>query len=338
MASNTTAVAAPGPLAMMTKLSPFVHVYEPPALPSPPPSPLPPAHKRNSTTDPKLVAIGSWMDARDLHIAKYINRYRTLYPKAKILLVRYVFRHVVVRPESVAAMQPAILWLQSQVGHYLSDEKDEDDDGEESNKPAASEAKESALASASLARSRPPEILLHVFSNGGVASTKALLEGYRARTGRAFPRHAAVYDSCPGLYAYWRLYRAAIAGVRGGLARRLVASPLIHLLNLCLYVVAVLLRRPYDIQVNADYHNDPARARQAARAYVYGRADDMIDWRHVEQHARIAKGRGYAVRCEMFEGSSHVAHVRADEERYWRIVVETWQQAVSSSSSSNNQP
>lgn len=34
------------------------------------------------------------------------------------------------------------------------------------------------------------------------------------------------------------------------------------------------------------------------------------------------RGRG---RLERFEGGRHVAHVRVDGERYWRVVGESWE-------------
>lgn len=331
MASDQLVPARPDPLAMMRRLSKFVAVYEPPALLSPSPSPTnrhrgPETDTVPPAPDPRLVLLASWMDARDVNIAKYITRYQTLYPTAKILLIRYMFRHVVLPAEGTAAMQPALAYLLSQMGHYLTDEADMEKEDEDEDEDDGEDGGPSPT------RQPPPEILIHVFSNGGIASSKNLFESFEQQTGRPFPRHAAIYDSCPGLYEYWSLYNAAMAGVRarGGALRVLAMASVVHMLDLLLYIAAVVLRRPYDIKTNGDYHNDPARARQAARAYIYGPNDRMIHWRHVELHSRQAEAQGYAVRREVFEGSSHVAHVRLDETRYWRIVTETWQQAIKS--------
>ncbi|KAH6656487.1 hypothetical protein BKA67DRAFT_552116 [Truncatella angustata] len=288
MASNAAAPVVLKPLAGLTKASQFVSFYEPVQS------------STNSATAeaPKLILVASWMDARDLHIAKYIARYQSLYPTSKILLVKFIFKHIVWRAECIKAIQPAISYLRSQV-----------DSGYLSESPSR------------------PEVLLHVFSNGGVASTKHLFEEYEKETGHVFPLHAAVYDSCPGLFSYWGAYNASIAGVPKGFWRWVMA-PVIHLLDIYLWIMVKLFRQPYHLLINANWHNNPEKTRQTNRAYIYGKGDEMVDWKHVDSHARQAEGKGFVVRQEMFEGSTHVAHVRADEGRYWRIVTETWGKAA----------
>ena len=64
--------------------------------------------------------------------------------------------------------------------------------------------------------------------------------------------------------------------------------------------------------------------REAGRCYIYLKEDEILWWRDVEGHADEAEARGWKVRRERFEGSRHVAHVRLDEGRYWRIVCEVW--------------
>ncbi|KAI1845375.1 hypothetical protein JX266_008470 [Neoarthrinium moseri] len=288
MASNQAISSAPKPLATMTKLSPFVAIYEPAKG----------AASSATSGDPRLILVASWMDARDLHIAKYITRYQALYPTSNILLIKFNLKHIVWQSECIKAIQPAVSYLRSQV-----------DSGYLSESPAQ------------------PEMLVHIFSNGGVASTKALFEDYEKKTGAVFPLHTTVYDSCPGLYSYWGAYNASMAGVPKGIWRWIMA-PVIHALDMYLWLMAVALKRPYNLIINANWHNNPAKTRQTNRAYIYGKADDMVEWRHVELHADQAAANGYVVRKESFEGGTHVAHVRADEGRYWRIVRETWEMAT----------
>ncbi|KAK1764266.1 hypothetical protein QBC33DRAFT_547638 [Phialemonium atrogriseum] len=274
-------------MAMITKLSPFVSFYEPAETP---------AQNSAGAVTPKLIVVASWMDARDPHVAKYIARYQALYPTSKVLIVKFIFKQMLFESTVTKAMQPAVSYLRSQLDSgYLS-----------------------------VSPSRP-EILVHLFSNGGIASTKALFNSYRRQTGHAFPIHATVYDSCPGQYSYAATQDAVMAGVPKGI-RRWIVGFLVHLLNAYVWII-IRLGRPDRLAANSKFHNDPEENRETNRAYIYGAKDVMVDWRHVEIHAKQAEARGFVVRKELFQDGLHVAHVRSDETRYWKIVTETWERA-----------
>jgi len=272
----------------MTTLSRFVSVYEPArstAWGSPDAASL------------KLVVVASWMDARDLHIAKYIDQYRALYPTSKILLVKFIFKQMLFGSVAERAVDPAVSYLRSLVDSgYLS------------------------------SSSLQPEILVHIFSNGGMASTKHLFNSYHEKTGQAFPLHAAVYDSCPGGYSYSKTQNAIMAGFPE--RWRWIVAPLVHLLNMYFWVFT-RLGRPYALITNPLFHNDTKEKRETNRTYIYGTNDVMVDWRHVEAHAKEAESKGFVVRREVFLDSAHVAHARSDKSRYWKLVTETWNKARS---------
>ena len=61
------------------------------------------------------ILVASWMDARDLHIAKYITYYQALYPMSKILLVEFVFKESVFPSLAREAIEPAYVYLRSQL-------------------------------------------------------------------------------------------------------------------------------------------------------------------------------------------------------------------------------
>ena len=53
------------------------------------------------------------------------------------------------------------------------------------------------------------------------------------------------------------------------------------------------------------------------RAYVYSKADKFVDYRAIEEHANHAEKNGFVVvKREKFEGSTHIAHARAEPQRY----------------------
>lgn len=62
----------------------------------------------------------------------------------------------------------------------------------------------------------------------------------------------------------------------------------------------------------------------------------MIPYHEVEKHAEKAREVGLNVRMERFEDSKHVAHARADPERYWGAVRRLWEDAVRVSSGEDN--
>ncbi|KAK7920881.1 hypothetical protein PG985_008903 [Apiospora marii] len=295
MASNQTVSTRPDPLASMTEIGEYVFYYEPVAAPEVQQTSS--SATAASSRDPKLVVIASWMDAQNTHIAKYVTRYQTLYPTSRILLVKFVYTQMFWESRGIEAVQPAVSYLCSQIkANYLA------------------------------ASPERPQILLHVFSNGGMASTKHLLSSYREKTGQTFPLHCAIYDSCPGLWTYSGGYNAIMAGIPKGIYRWLF-SPFLRILNFYFMIMVKVLRRPYNLLINADFHNNMAEVRQSNRAYIYGQKDKMVEWTHVERHARQAVDKGYHTRTELFADSPHVAHLRTDEPRYLRIVRETWEEA-----------
>ncbi|KAI1381077.1 hypothetical protein F4677DRAFT_440294 [Hypoxylon crocopeplum] len=288
MASNQPATTVARPLSMMKKISPLVYYYEPDMT-------------VNSPGAPKLILIASWMDARDLHIAKYVTQYQVIYPASTILLVKFVFKESTFASAANKAVEPAFAYLQSRI--------------------------ESGVLSATPTQ---PEILVHIFSNGGSATTQILYSSFRSQTGRAFPLHTAVYDSCPGLYSFPSLYNVFMVNFPKGILR-LVAIPFVTAFITCLWIwhnpLRIISGEDFLFK-NSRIHNDPDLVKQTNRSYVYGKADAMVEWRHVEMHAKQAATKGFVMRREVFEDSAHVSHMRTDGERYWRIVTETWDEAM----------
>ncbi|KAI4861375.1 hypothetical protein F4820DRAFT_69299 [Hypoxylon rubiginosum] len=292
MASNQSTIAA-RPLSTMKRLSPFVYFYEPGQTVTQ--QPVPPAGR-----SPRLILIASWMDARDLHIDKYITQYQTIYPTSTILLVRFVFKESLFESVVNTAVEPAFAYLQSKI--------------------------ESGALSASPTH---PEILVHTFSNGGSATTRTLYRLFRSQTGRSFPLHAAIYDSCPGSYSFSSLYSLFMLSFPRGL--RLVVAPFVVAFIVSLWVwhnpLSIISGEDF-LSKNSKTHNDPDFVKQTNRSYIYGNADVMVEWKHVEKHAIDAAAKGFVVRREVFEHSAHVSHMRADGGRYWKIVTETWERST----------
>lgn len=63
---------------------------------------------------------------------------------------------------------------------------------------------------------------------------------------------------------------------------------------------------------------------EAKRLYLYSKEDDIIHWQDIEAHAALARRLGYDVDMELFDGTSHVGHMREWPEQYWGKIKETW--------------
>ncbi|KAI0156442.1 hypothetical protein GGR57DRAFT_82239 [Xylariaceae sp. FL1272] len=278
-------------LHMMTKLSPFVFAYEPSGTPAP-----------SESSAPKLILFAAWMDAQDVHINKYITHYQTIYPSATILLVKFSVHEAIFAPVAVERVQPAIVYLRSLM----------------------------TTAGGLSAAPERPEILVHAFSNGGCTSMRHIYVGFKKPYGRPFPLHTMILDSCPGQHKLATSYNALIASFPKGISR-IVTAPFVIFLILCLWLWYI----PFNFIAGEDFLAKNSRAlndrnllQQTNRCYIYGEADTMVDWRHVDNHANAAITKGFLVRKERFDKSPHVSHMRADRERYWQIVIDTWEKGI----------
>ncbi|KAI0202518.1 hypothetical protein F4808DRAFT_458684 [Astrocystis sublimbata] len=278
-------------LHMMTKLSTHVFTYEPSEN-----RPLP-----ADTQHPKLIFLAAWMDARDVHIAKYIDRYQSKYPDATIILLKFVLREAMLSPVAHSAVQPAVWYLRSLIdagGLSLSPDH--------------------------------PEILAHVFSNGGATSMQNVYLSYKRMFGQPFPLHCTVFDSCPGLHHFDKSYNAMMASFPQGPLRLLVAPFVVLMITTAWiwHVIFAFVSGEDFLSKNARVLNDSRLVKQTNRTYIYGTADNMVDWRDIEHHADKAIAAGFDAQKECFKDSPHVAHMRTDGQRYWATVEKTWDKAI----------
>ncbi|KAL2019757.1 hypothetical protein VTK56DRAFT_9201 [Thermocarpiscus australiensis] len=320
MASNMVAAPTTSPLSFMTKLSPSVYVYRPTA-PSPAPS-TPSFSSSSSKPAPRLILLVAWMGAREQHIAKYLLQYQALYPTAPILLVRSEPWHFL-RPRSAGReLAPAV--------PVIRDVFPDLDDGPSLSSSSADKDKASETTTTAT-----PQLLIHAWSNGGAASLHTLRRALGSGSGSGtrpllLPPYTLLLDSAPGQFHYGASVAAFAAGLSGPVLWLLL--PLLHALTASYWLRHEVWGRggTGPLAVVAAALNEEALAgrrggREVRRTYVYSEGDRLVDWRDVEGHAGEAERKGFVVRRERFEGSAHVAHARADGERYWRVVRETWE-------------
>ncbi|KAK7735262.1 hypothetical protein SLS53_007652 [Cytospora paraplurivora] len=311
MSANTPAPNSStkqGPLSSFTRISELVYLYRPSNGQKPSANSGSSASTSASTKSPKLIIVASWMDAREPHIAKYTTRLQALYPDSPIVLIRSFTQQVTIKARShPRQIEPAVSIIRSVVAEAEGGGRRRGGGGE------------------------VPDILLHVFSNGGSTTLKHLYGLYAdsARPGEAagLPTHVTIFDSAPGRWHWGRTVAAFTASLAGtSWALRLVMRPLLHLMCAVYWILYVPWGRSGAMEQSWLVHNDRAKNLfECRRTYIYSEEDDLIAYRDIEDHAAAADEAGYVSRLEKFSGSQHVAHVRVDEQRYWNVVRDTWE-------------
>ncbi|KAF8599273.1 hypothetical protein BDV93DRAFT_560523 [Ceratobasidium sp. AG-I] len=272
---------------------------------------------------PSVILILGWMGAPLSHLHKHTETYHRLYPSATQILVRINYTYFRKSEAAVSLDVAPVVKLLQDAGIHAYD---------------------------------APEtsgLLIHTFSSGprctipnNALSQTTLMHILSSHSntptpGRAsLPAQALIYDSLPGTLAPRMTIRA--------FTTNLPYPPLRYLLApfLFLFWAAVATRFWALSLVKAEWGekemfrrlhselNDPRLVPQRApRTYMYSDIDEISAPASVERHAKVARERLNAegadgdglVKLEMFKGSSHILHARKEPERYWGIVVRTWE-------------
>ena len=239
-------------------------------------------------THPDTVLLLSWSGANIKHVAKYTPGYIDLYPGAQIILVTSAFTDFV-------------------FGSSLS-------------KKAQLKPVVQALAS-----NPDAKVLVHLFSNGGSHKLWRLAKLYRETEGHLLPMNALVLDSAPGRTEIQRSAEALSYEIPKAWYLRLPSMSLIYLSLAVLWAVLTIMGWTNTIDRVWDELNDPDLIDvQAARGYIYSKADKLVFWKDVENHADEAEAKGYRVVKERYENTEHVAHMRSEQKRYWSVIADLW--------------
>lgn len=242
------------------------------------------------------------MDAQEPHLAKYTAKYQALYPDSYILLIRSFVYHFVVSkfPGEIAPSVPVIRSILAE------------GDGAGS--------------------SDHPEMLVHVFSNGGSTALKYLYDLFpkqAAKQGESstLPTHVTIFDSAPGRFQWSRSVTAfSMSAARSNFVVRMFVTAMAHLMSALYWVLTVPWGRGGFLERTWLAHNVKTKNQtETRRTYIYSKEDKLVNYRDIEEHAAQAREQGYQVTLEEFKGTAHVAHARGDEARYWSIVRDTWE-------------
>lgn len=252
---------------------------------------------------PKLVVIASWMGADDTDIAQYINGYQKMYPALWILLVKSPFRWYYCSPRTCRRdIAPAAEVIRNICSYSVDD---------------------------------TPQMIIHIFSNGGSCTVYTLYDLYwelmalclplANKNDALLPPHLTIYDSAPGGWTYTGSTTAILSSLSTRW-RRVLLFPFVHLLGLwCTFKYKILEVRE-EGALWSSAHNDTVLVREIGRSYIYSEADRVTDYRDVERHAKQAKAKGFTVlHRQKHIDSGHVAHVKKYPFAYWKAVKESWE-------------
>ncbi|KAG2075471.1 hypothetical protein BDR04DRAFT_1167236, partial [Suillus decipiens] len=258
-----------------------------------------------------VILIFGWWGAQLKHLRNYTHTYTKLYPNASQIVVR---------------CNPSMLWSTiSTILRRLVPVID------------ALEALHCLPSSGSSSAQIHPRILTHVLSNGGCLQMTCLGHMLHQKYGSISAQwsltSALVLDSCPTLVRFKTFRLTFSVMIQNPIVRYVVLTlaSTVYFIRFCL---SLLLGKRIMLVSDApiDMWNPrvlPWMGLHTPRLYLFSRKDTSSPWEEVMHHAKIAKERGMDVRYELFEESEHVAHMRAEPERYWSSVQEVWAFAMS---------
>ncbi|EGO54722.1 hypothetical protein NEUTE1DRAFT_148974 [Neurospora tetrasperma FGSC 2508] len=350
----------PAPLSEFQNLGNGILFFDPAAETSPPNHDGNHNHDDNHFHTPQLIVLCTWLGgATPRRIAKYTSGYRRLFPASPILVIQTVIADFTVRSEQ--AIRRNLAPARDVIRHILLT-RDRSNSllhaGGAYNAPAENESHGTGTGRTG--------ILLHIFSNGGCHLSLQLAHSYFSSFGHSLPVTLQILDSCPGTFSIAQTYGAAVhsvpthhpwvvqsmerwglwgavvlvAGIQHGLPRAIGENVVRKKL---LGGVGVDFEGMRGGVLDDELFGGQGKKERTGRLYLYSKADEVVGWRDVERHVRLARKlvvkkkkmmmkeggkddeQQGLVRAERFEKASHCALVMEDEERYWRAVRESWE-------------
>jgi hypothetical protein len=245
------------------------------------------------TTDSPLILLFAWNAAAAKHIVKYTASYQQLFASSRILLVRCFTSDMFRRTASYGPL------LAPAMGVVLEHTQN------------------------------AGKVLVHSFSNGGGNQLNEFAKAWKQQHGSKMPMSVQIMDSSPTKGPWMKSHAAITASLPKSTFWRLFGSMAVHLLLVATFLVNMATRRENKmVVVCRELNDEQVFDKRVPRLYLYSRADEMVGFEEVEEHAAIAKGKGWDVRMVQFANSGHCGHVREDEGKYWASVMQAWKAGV----------
>lgn len=233
---------------------------------------------------PSLIVLCTWVSAQPKPIARYTDNYRRYFPDASILIVETSLYHMV----------------------FLTDK------GHQNRLKIVTD----------IICNQNGTVHLHGFSNGGAVTVSQLLFALPS-SHRQNIFSALVLDSCPGRGTYGRTAKAMIFSLPKIPVVRLLGAVAVHTVLVILYVLDKLGFGNVISRARWRLNDESLFELKMPRLYIYSKVDEMVCSSDVHDHADEARKKGYERLNELvFDRSGHCAHIREDEDKYWKAVKE----------------
>ncbi|CAN9323041.1 unnamed protein product [Alternaria alternata] len=102
------------------------------------------------------------------------------------------------------------------------------------------------------------------------------------------------------------------------------ASSYSSLLQPAIELVAEHTTAGGEVLVHSFSNGGGNQVNEFAKAWKKNKADQMVGFEEADEHADIAKAKGWDVTKVQFEKSPHCGHIREDQRKYWTAVVVAW--------------
>ncbi|KAJ5770619.1 uncharacterized protein N7511_002670 [Penicillium nucicola] len=255
--------------------------------------------------EPTTIIISGWGDGMPKHVTKYSDGFHELFPSSRIIVILSGTLQASNQQEEarIQAMMPVVDTLfPTPTGSGGEDER----------------------------------VLIHAMSNTGAIFAAAAVVGYQRRHGtdKTFPHKLLICDSTPGSLDFasqvGRWSHAMAVGTAKFFPWPAIITQGLWYIFLWANWAWERLRgsEPSGVWANRVMNDKSITSTDSHRLYLYSKEDEIIGWKDLEENVAGVKALGWPVDLEMFEGSSHVGHMRMHPEQYWSKVLGAWKRAV----------
>lgn len=245
----------------------------------------------------QLIILCTWLGAGKKHILKYARGYRTIAPRATILLIE------------------SSVWIIA--SPYTRQW--------EAIKPAAKVVL-AALAECTdvTGSSVKPKIMIHTFSNGGTNSATQLLIVLQKQLGYALPVTGILCDSGPARGTYRKSFQSMLLSLPKGLFWRIVGPIVIMFVTNVLFGSQLIgWEKPERIYRRTLL--DQKYVNCTRICYAFSKADSHVDWDDITSHAEDARRKNWDAKELEFVGTPHCNHISKYRLEYLDAMGRVWE-------------